>query len=130
MIAWNSDTIDASYMWPGVDQHWYSHADSKEKLYNNLTRDFLSLQSSQTLWAAWTFMEPSVTATPKRNAISLNPTISRWYFGGSTWCQHANILSVDFFESYTNIVQATIVSNIIKAGSNYLANINDSLLLD
>lgn len=117
VVAWNSDTIDTSYMWPGVNQHWYSQTNTKENLYNDLTRDFMTQQPSKTMWAACTFMKETAMDTPEAIAISLNPTMSRWYYGGSTWCLHANILSVNFFESYTNIVQATIVSNLIKAGT-------------
>ncbi len=113
VIAWNGGNRDSS-MWSGVDQSWYQDAKSLLDLYKCIKRDMHGGISG--LWAACSFMVSSVTATPHSNAASTNPTITNWYFGGSRFCESANIISVDYFESFTNVVQASIIGSLLKAG--------------
>lgn len=115
VVAWNGHLSSPSF-WPGIARRNYSEADSKEKLFAEIERDMkLPLKG---LWATCSIKTPTVVATPKVNAYSLDPTITRWYFGGSTWCCKANIISVDFFDECSNIVQAAIIGSLLKAGTN------------
>ena len=114
VVAWNTSNPD-SYMWPWVNQRWYKDADSEIKLYEAIKDDMLN--SPPGSWAACSFMESSATHPPDLNAIASDPTIKRWYFGGSTFCENANIISVDFFREHTNVVQASIIGSLLKAGA-------------
>ncbi len=114
VVAWNTSNPD-SYMWPGVNQHWYSDADSKIKLYNEIKNDMENPPSG--LWAACSFMESSALHPPNANAVDTDPTIKQWYFGGSSFCKKANIISADFFREHTNVVQASIIGSLLKAGA-------------
>ena len=114
IVAWNTNNPD-SYMWPGVNQHWYQGADSLQKLYEAIKADMQNPPSG--MWAACSFMESSAFHSPISNAIATDPTITQWYFGGSKFCEKSNIISVDFFEQYTNVVQASIIGSILKAGA-------------
>ena len=110
VVAWNADNPD-SYMWPGVNQKSYSNAYSPSSLYKSIKNDMLNPPSG--VWAVCSVM---AGITPLFHAVSISPTITNWYFGGSKFCERANIISVDFFEKYTNVVQASIVSSLLKAG--------------
>ena len=114
IVAWNTNNPD-SYMWPGVNQRWYQDADNLKKLYEAIKADMQSPPSG--MWAACSFMKVSVFNTPLRNAAATDPTITQWYFGGSTFCEKSNIISVDFFDKYTNVVQASIIGSALKAGA-------------
>ena len=116
VVAWNRNNPD-SYMWPGVHQHWYKDADSKIKLYEAIKDDMLNPRHNRSLWTACSFMESSEFHPPDRNASASDPTIKQWYFGGSTFCKNANIISVDFFREHTNVVQASIIGSLLKAGA-------------
>lgn len=114
VVAWNTSNRD-SYMWPGVNQRWYEDADSEIKLYNAIKKD---MQNPPTgLWAACSFMESSALRTPEENARNTDPTITMWYYGGSVFCEKANIISVDFFREHSNVVQASIIGSLLKAGA-------------
>jgi 1-phosphatidylinositol phosphodiesterase len=113
VVAWNTDSPDP-YMWPGVNQRWYSDADSPSKLYRCIESDTLSPPPG--MWAACAFMKPSALHTPVSNAVHINPTITNWYFGGSTFCENSNIVSVDFFSKHSNIVQAAVIGSLLSAG--------------
>ena len=114
VVAWNTSNPD-SYMWPGVNQRWYSHADSKTKLYNAIKKDMENPPTG--LWASCSFMESSALHPPNKNASNTDPTITRWYFGGSAFCEKANIISADFFRKCSNVVQASIIGSLLKAGA-------------
>lgn len=113
VVAWNAGSPD-SYMWPGVNQRWYSDANSLPKLYQCIKTDMLSPPAG--MWAACSFEKSGMFATPHHNAKETNPTITNWYFGGSEFCEKANIISVDFFREFTNIVQASVIGSLLKAG--------------
>ncbi len=112
VVAWNADDPDP-YMWPGVNQRWYEDADSLSKLYQCIKMDMLSPPPG--LWATCSFKKSAAFATPQSNAKDTAPTIMNWYFGGSEFCDKANIISVDFFKKFTNVVQASIVGSLLKA---------------
>ena len=114
VVAWNTSDPD-TYMWPGVNQRWYNNADSKVKLYEAIKEDMLNPPSG--FWAACSFLESSALHPPKDNAVDTDPTIKQWYFGGSDFCEKANIISVDFFREHTNVVQASIIGSLLKAGA-------------
>ncbi|XP_028397023.1 uncharacterized protein LOC114520878 [Dendronephthya gigantea] len=114
VVAWNTSNPD-SYMWPGVNQRWYANADTLIKLYGAIKTDMLNPPSG--LWASCSFMESSAVHPPSRNAIAADPTIKQWYYGGSTFCEKANIISVDFVRKYTNVVQASIIGSLLLAGA-------------
>ena len=114
VVAWNADNPDHSYMWPGVNQRWYADANSLSKLYQSIKSDMMDPPSD--MWAACSFKKSSIIATPESNAKDFNPTITNWYFGGSVFCEKANIISVDFFYQYSNVIQASIISSLLKAG--------------
>lgn len=113
VVAWNTDKPD-DYMWPGVNQRWYRKADSRTKLYQCIKGDVQNPPMG--MWASCSFMESNAINTPIANAMSIDPTITNWYFGCSTFCEKANIISVDFFEKHSNVVQAAVMSNLLKAG--------------
>ena len=113
VAAWNTSNPD-SYMWPGVDQQWYRDADSLKKLYEFIKSDMQNPPGW--MWAACSFMSPSLISSPKSNAVNTGPTISNWYFGGSAFCEKANIITVDFFNKYSNVIQASIIASLLKAG--------------
>ena len=113
VVAWNASSR-GSYMWPGVNQRWYQDADSLKKLYGFIKSDMQNPPGW--MWAACSFLTPSLSSCPKSNAKTTNPTITNWYFGGSVFCEQANIISVDFFNKYSNVIQASIVANLLKAG--------------
>ena len=115
VVAWNKSNPD-SYMWPGVNQCWYSDADTLEKLYGCIKSDMSNPPSG--MWAACSFMTSGAFSTPISNATATDPTITNWYFGGSKFCgEKANIISVDFFRQCSNIVQASIIGSLLKAGA-------------
>lgn len=114
VVAWNANDPD-DYMWPGINQRWYSTATTKQKLYTAIRSDMLKPPTG--MWAACSFLASSV-GSPIYQAKLIASTLSRWYFGGSVFCQNANIISVDFFDEYTTVVQASIIANLLKAGAN------------
>ena len=117
VVAWNdSRTIDTSYMWPGVNQHWYSDADSKDKLKSDLKEDFANPPSKTEMWSTCMFMTSSWDRIPRFNAATLSPLIDNWFYGCSEWTLKANIISTDFFDLYNNTIQASICASILKAG--------------
>ena len=116
VVAWYSDTIDTSYMWPGVNQHWYSNANSKDKLKSDLEKDFTNPPSKTEMWSTCVFMTSSWDRTPSSNAANLSPVIDNWFYGCSKWTLKANIICTDFFNLYNNTVQACICASILKAG--------------
>ena len=116
VVAWNTNNSD-SYMWPGVAQSWYQYAKTINDLYADIKEDMADTHSG--MWATCSFTASSALNTPHEIAVELDPTITRWYYGGSKWCEKANIISVDFFE-YTNIIQASIISSLMKAGTKYM----------
>ena len=116
VVAWNENNRD-DYMWPGVNQRWYSEANSPSKLYQCIKYDMQNPPGG--LWASCSFMKSDALSTPIINAKRINPTITNWYFGCSTFCKAANIISVDFFEEHSNVVQAAVISNLLKAGRKY-----------
>lgn len=113
VVAWNASNPD-SYMWPGVEQRWYSNADTLRKLYGSISSDMQNPPGC--MWATCAFVTPSLLSSPRKNAIKADPTISNWFFGGSTFCEKANIISVDFFNEYSNVIQASIIGSLLKAG--------------
>ena len=134
VVAWKENmkkpgSKPDDYMWPGVIQRWYEGVKSPKALHNAIEKDMLDIIPNHLpegrMWAACSFMAsgtlgrrslPLPLATPYDNARELNPTLSNWYFGGSTLCDKANIISVDFFYEFSNIIQASIVANLLKAG--------------
>ena len=114
VVAWNRDD-PVSFMWPGVNQRWYGDADSLKSLYDCIESDMKTPPAG--MWAACSFMSVSVSHpyTPKANAMNTDPTITNWYFGGSTFCEKANIINVDFFQTFSTVVQASIVGSLLKA---------------
>ena len=117
VVAWNTNSLD-SYMWPGVAQSWYQNATTITELYDAIKKDMADIHSG--MWATCSFTATSSVNTPRVIAVKLYPTITRWYYGGSKWCEKANIISVDFFSEYTNIIQASIISSLMKAGAKYM----------
>ena len=122
VVAWNSArTIDISYMWPGVKQHWYSHADSNDELKSELKKDFTNPPSKTEMWSTCVFVTPCYKFTclprfPYTNAENLSPMIDNWFYGCSEWTLKANIISTDFFNLFNNTIQACICASILKAG--------------
>ena len=117
VVAWNNNNSD-SYMWPGVAQSWYQDANTINELYDDIKKDMSDFHSG--MWATCSFIVSSSVNTPRIIAAKLCPTITQWYYGGSKWCEKANIISVDFFSEYTNIIQASIISSLMKAGAKYM----------
>ena len=116
VVAWNSDTIDTSYMWPGVNQHWYSKANNIAALHSDIENDFHKPPPKDEMWSACVFTTPGVTHNPKQNAAALCPTFDTWFYGCANWTLNANIISTDFFNRFNNSVQASICASILKAG--------------
>lgn len=130
VVAWNEKNNyprDKSYMWRGVKQRWYEDADSPDKLYECIMRDTrnseaLSNSAKPRMWAECSFMKFDLFSNPLNpyaSAMHINPTITNWYFGGSECCEKANIISVDYFDEHSNVVQAAIIGSLIKAGRKY-----------
>ena len=115
-ITWNNGSIDPSYMWPGVDQHWYSAADSQDKLYSALTTDFSSPPPRDTMWGSCVFRTVSVLQTPFVNAKALKGTIDSWFYGCSDWSLKANILMTDFCPDFNNVIQSSICACLLNGG--------------
>ena len=116
VVAWNnSQNIDTNYMWPGVDQHWYSDADSEGKLKSDLENDFTNPPHTTKMWSTCVFMTSAWNRTPYSNAKNLCPAIDNWFYGCSDWTLKANIISTDFFDLFNNTVQASICASIMKA---------------
>ena len=113
VVAWNASNPD-SCMWLGVKQQWYSNADTLRKLYRSIRSDMQNPPGW--LWATCAFVTPCVFSSPRKNAIKADPTITNWFFGGSTFCEKANIISVDFFNEYSNVIQASVMGSLLKAG--------------
>ena len=117
IIFWNEkNTINSNYMLPGMIEQWYENAKSRKELFNAIKKDLHSKQFKGKLWIISAFTSTTLTGTPKNNAIALNPTLSHWFYGGSTWACKANVISTDFFNEYSNFVQASVVSSLLKAG--------------
>lgn len=102
-------------MWPGVDQHWYSEADSEGKLKSDLEKDFTNPPHTTKMWSTCVFMTSAWNRTPYSNAKNLFPAIDNWFYGCSDWTLKANIISTDFFDLFNNTVQASICASIMKA---------------
>lgn len=117
VVAWNGDNPDP-YMWPGVKQRWYEDADSPSKLYQYIKSDVLGPPVAG-MWASGSFMKSNLLHSPIANAARIDPTIANWYFGGSTFSEKANIISVDFFAEHSNVVQAAVIGSLLKAGRKY-----------
>ena len=115
-MAWNTDSPD-DYMWPGVNQHWYENAGGLKTLYQLVIKKDMLHPPTNEMWAICSFAKSSILATPRKNAELANPTMTRWYFRGSTFCEWANIVSVDFYKDCSNIVQACVVGSLLKAGN-------------
>lgn len=113
VIAWNTINPEP-YMWPGVNQRWYSKANSLSSLYECIQGD--TKDPPRGMWATCSFMASSVAHNPHSNARKAEPTMTNWYFGGSMLCEKANIISVDFFDEFSNVVQASIIGSLLKAG--------------
>ena len=113
VVAWNADNPDP-YMWPGVNQRWYKDAYSLSQLYQCIKGDMLNPPGG--MWATCSFMKSSLLYSPTSNAVNVDPTITSWFFGGSKFCENANIISVDFFNEHSNIVQAAVIGSLLKAG--------------
>lgn len=114
VVAWNASNRDSSFLWAGVNQRWYRDANSLKKLYDLIKNDMQFPPGR--MWAACSFLSANLSATPIANARKSSPTISNWYFGGSVFCEKANIISVDFFDKYSNVVQASVIASLLKAG--------------
>ena len=117
VLAWNKSERDKSFMWPGVQQQWYKNADSPSKLYECIDEQ----SAKKGLWTECAFMTFGFSnpLDVHTSAERINPTISNWYFGGSSFCENANIISVDFFDEHSNIVQASVIGSLLKAGNKY-----------
>jgi hypothetical protein len=116
IISWNDESIDTSYMWPAVDQHWYSTASTRPLLYSALQSNFYGPAPADGLmWSTCVFTTVDVVNTPHRNAKDAMPDIDNWFNGCSDWTLKANIVSTDFFNSYNNVVQGCICASLIKA---------------
>ena len=119
VVAWNRERErDESCMWPGVQHQWYSKEDTPNKLYKSIKKDTLTPPAAPCLWTECAFLTfgRSNLRTVRGSAERINPTITNWYFGGSAFCESANIISVDFFDEHSNVVQAAIVGSLLKAG--------------
>lgn len=118
VVAWNdTSSLDASFMWPGVDQHWYQNASSDAILQQDLEKDFSSPPSTSVMWSSCVFRSVNAFNTPLSNAKSSSTDIDNWFYGCADWTLKANIISTNFFQLYDNIVQACICASILKAGS-------------
>ena len=106
-------------MLPGMDERWYN-VKSRKELFNKIKEDLseprYTKKFKEKLWIISAFTSTTLTGTPNNNAIALNPTLSHWFYGGSTWAYKANVISTDFFNEYSNFVQASVVSSLLKAG--------------
>lgn len=116
VITWNDSSIDQSYMWPGVNQHWYSAADSQDKLHSALTSDFSTPPSRDTMWASCVFRTATAFHTPLGNAKDLKGTIDNWFYGCSDWSLKANILMTDFCPDFNNVIQSSICACLLGGG--------------
>ena len=117
VLAWHERTVGPNmcWPWPGVSQEWYEDADSLEKLYDKIKNSMTSppTNDSPELWATCSFM--SGIRIPLRKADVADPTITNWFFGGSYFCDKANIIYVDFFEQHSTVVQASITGSLLIA---------------
>ena len=111
VVAWNKSNRAVS-MWPGVKHGWYEDANSLEKLYDCIKSDMEKPPAG--LWATCSFIT-YIPWTPQYNAICTDPTITNWFFGGSGFCEKANIIYVDFFHENSTVVQASIIGSLLKA---------------
>lgn len=117
VVTWNDDaSIDSSYMWPGINQHWYSAADNKAKLYNALARDFNTPPSRDVMWSSCVFRTVSILQSPFVNAKELRPDVDNWFYGCADWSLKANILSTDFCPDCNNVIHASICACLLNAG--------------
>ncbi len=115
IITWNDDgSIDCSYMWPGVDQHWYSTADSQDKLFTSLSTDFTDPPPRDKMWASCVFRTASVFQTPFVNAKDLRGKVDSWFYGCADWSLKANILMTDFCPDYNNVIHAAICASLLN----------------
>ncbi len=114
VITWNDPSIDASYMWPGVDQHWYSTADSKDKLFAALSTDFSNPPSRDQMWASCVFRTPGIVQTPFINSKELRGTVDNWFYGCADWTLKANILNTDFCPDFNNVIHAAICASLLN----------------
>ena len=118
VVAWKTNSDDTSdpdpYMWPGVNQRWYGQANSLSKVRQCIQDDMQNPLSG--MWSTCAFRNVGVVNSPSRNARIAAPTMKNWFFGGSMFCEKANIISADFFNQRSNIVQASIIGSLLKAG--------------
>ena len=114
IIAWNDASIDPTYMWPGVEQHWYSTADSQDKLFTALSADFTDPPSRDKMWAACVFRSVSVFQTPFVNAKEFIGKVDNWFHGCADWSLKANILMTDFCPNFNNVIHAAICASLLN----------------
>ncbi len=114
VITWNDPSIDASYMWPAVDQHWYSAADSQDKLFTALSTDFSNPPPRDKMWGACVFRAVNILQTPFINAQEFKGKIDNWFHGCADWTLKANILMTDFCPDFNNVIHAAICACLLN----------------
>lgn len=122
VIFWkDTDSIDDTYMRPNMDEKWYDEYPVTtlfDEIATDLSNPVYEAQNDQKFWVISAFLKTNFpTGTPNNNAISLSPTLSRWFYGGSKWAYEANVISTDFLNDYSNFVEASVVSNLLKAAA-------------
>ncbi|GMH35123.1 hypothetical protein BSKO_02991 [Bryopsis sp. KO-2023] len=113
IVCWNGPSPD-EYMWPRVDQHWYQHANDLTDLGRAISEDIKKGEKGDGFWSMCVFRTVDFDHTPHSNAKDAFSEIEGWFFGCSKWTQAANIIAVDFFYEFSNVVQACVCANLLK----------------
>lgn len=113
VVAWNNNSIDSSYMWPRVEQSWYREARNKKELRKAIESDFSTVHPSSMLWSAGVF---TTSITPILDAKNLVPDIDNWLYGCADLTLKANIISTNFCPKHNNLIHASIIASLLKAG--------------
>ncbi len=106
IVAFNNGTSDPSF-WPGVDQQWAGSSVTTADGLKNYISGLMSKPLPKGLWSIQAAVAP-ISGPP-----NLEPNLSNWFYAGTSWSAHANIIAVDWVEM-TSIPGAGICANLLK----------------
>eukprot|EP01071_Lankesteria_metandrocarpae_P001698 Lankesteria_metandrocarpae@DN1786_c0_g1_i1.p1 len=135
LLSWNTDPSQFGegepWMWPRINQKWFSTVDTVNDLYGNLTvwwgtspegtpaSELYPLQSGtlpafpgNTFHSTCVFTNGLLPLAAQSKILERN--VVEWFHGTDLWSLNANILSLNFIPHGTDIVQACIVANLVK----------------
>lgn len=113
VVAWDGPEPD-SYMWSGIAKHTYADVRTPQQLHQAIAEDSWPVGAKEGLWSLGVFESVDFVHTPRLNSIDTFPSIDNWFYGCGDWALKANIISLDFFEEFGNIVVSSVCANLIK----------------